>query len=443
MKPIKKMPRAVRTLVQKTAQQDIDPSLRLAMTSIQRQINSLYEQIAATAAATAEAQESYATINNNVITLTNKSGGAVNNGDVVIWQATDESFTTTTTKDNENVIGVVYSDSSDGVADAIEDEADGLICIFGQANVNCDTAAGGAISVGDYLITTTAAGTAQKAESTNDTGIFAMALEALPSGTGTIYCILFQPGNALGQEPWVTQEILTADSASQITLSDAAYDDPVYGVLAFVIDTDNLIISFPFGIVDSGFFSSHGRCVLTKSGSTIQNSESDFSTAAGAMSVLYLRNDLATEIFRATFKNMLHRWLMMCSVDGRWLDSKGFALRTRQKNLVGAINENRNVDYTLFDVHNRYEFPSYDSGGAVTGLSGALLSATAYMNSTVNSWVIWHRRYGYSVNVNSNVLIISQVTTYYIEDTHDVDRTVKLAFEYTGDLLNKISQDLT
>ena len=174
--------------------EDIDPAVRVQLASLQAQLNALQNSVL---------QQIQDMINNNSdnegnpgqsvgqggpaeMMLTNKSGAARNLGDVIVADtSTATAFTTTTTMNNESVIGVVATDSADGTSDAVAIDADCRVRVRGRCKCYVDADAA-AISIGDYLITHTTAGYARKAQSVLCPGIFARALEAKASGTGRI-----------------------------------------------------------------------------------------------------------------------------------------------------------------------------------------------------------------------------------------------------------------
>lgn len=110
-------------------------------------------QVYVTAAATTIAQSdltderAYSNIPQRVyLEVVNKSGGALAVGDVVVWDNTnDRGVTTTTTKDDADVAGVV--------ADVMAADAEGRICILGPHVVNV----GAAVGMGEVLTTSTTA----------------------------------------------------------------------------------------------------------------------------------------------------------------------------------------------------------------------------------------------------------------------------------------------
>lgn len=124
------------------------------------------------------AHNSDGTLTPNSVSLTNKSGGAVAQYDVVIvGTAFDNSFSTTTTAGNVNVIGVAQ--------EAIADNASGAI-LPPSALTTVNIKAAVTIVRGDYLITSTVAGKADRSAIYTD-GAFA---RALTGGTGTVTAIL-------------------------------------------------------------------------------------------------------------------------------------------------------------------------------------------------------------------------------------------------------------
>ena len=121
-----------------------------------------------------------------VLPLTNKSGGELNEGDVVIQDTgTDDAFTTTTSVGSELVLGVV--------AETIADDAAGRVITHGYAaTVEVDAAT----TRGQYLKTGT---TLTKATpvSVMDDGVFAIALSAV-GAAGQVSAFLFGPDSGRG-----------------------------------------------------------------------------------------------------------------------------------------------------------------------------------------------------------------------------------------------------
>lgn len=86
--------------------------------------------------------------------VTNKSGGELVPGDVVVWtDAHSQAVTTTTTQNNPMVAGVV--------ADVIANDASGRLCVTGLHPVNV----AGAVGVGNAIVTSTTAKKATNAGS--------------------------------------------------------------------------------------------------------------------------------------------------------------------------------------------------------------------------------------------------------------------------------------
>lgn len=145
----------------------------------------------------------------DVVLLTNKSGGALAVGDVVVLDTTaDDSFTTTTTAGDDKVLGVLL--------DAPADDALGLVAVGGRV-VTLKVA--DATSRGDYLKTSTTAGKATSVSS-RAKGVFARALSTT-AGDGTVSALL------LGVD----------------TLSDGAGTVPVVGTFASPAGTGNQSIT--------------------------------------------------------------------------------------------------------------------------------------------------------------------------------------------------------
>jgi hypothetical protein len=113
-------------------------------------------------------------------TLTNKSGGALEEGDVVVADASnDNAFTTTTTANDVDVIGVVK--------ESIANNATGRVSVAGIVTVKVQ----GNVARGDFLATSTTAKRAATAGASPGTGTFARALTAYSGGgAGTVTALL-------------------------------------------------------------------------------------------------------------------------------------------------------------------------------------------------------------------------------------------------------------
>lgn len=114
--------------------------------------------------------------------LTNKSGGTVIAGTVVVPGSVDNSFTTTTTASNPKVIGVVQ--------ESIDNDAAGILKHYGTTTVRVNATT----AIGDWLVTSSSAGVAAPVTQTNPpNGAFAMALTAR-TGAGTVVALLLSVG---------------------------------------------------------------------------------------------------------------------------------------------------------------------------------------------------------------------------------------------------------
>jgi hypothetical protein len=429
------LPRMIEIQAGKGSRTEIEPSIRMAIASMRQQIASLYAALAQQSADAGGASDTghYATINNTVIQMTNNSGADRENGDVVILDvAADESFDVTTTAGDPRVVGVVWSDSPDGSAPAILDGEIGAVCIAGLASVNADATAT-AIAAGDFLRTHTTPGIAARAPHVDDEGVFAVALEDLAAGTGPIYAaILPMPHYEIFKI-----ETLTADNASQVTLSEAAYAD-VDGAYVFIFDTVSMLMTFPdwLGV----FYSNHSRCVLTAAGAVVTNPLADFDTGAGSLRAIYLRPVNASEQNIGIFKNTLATWIMMASFSGTLTGPYPFTdFNTYFKSIEGAINDIRNALWTenIAQDPANYKEIGYDLDGSITGLSGLMLSCGTWVTSAMTT-AIFHQMLTYS-NCVSNIFLISSITTAMYENAAG-GRTISEALEYSGDLIDKITR---
>lgn len=116
--------------------------------------------------------------------LTNRSGGAVEEGDVAIADpSNDNAFKTTTTASDEGVIGVVR--------ESLANLESGRIAMAGIVVVKVQ----GNVTRGNYLVTSTTAGRAADGGTLRASATFARALTSYSGGgAGTVYALLL-PGS--------------------------------------------------------------------------------------------------------------------------------------------------------------------------------------------------------------------------------------------------------
>lgn len=146
-----------------------------------------------------------------VIPLTNKSGGGVVDGDVVVIDtSTNSSFTTTATADNPAVAGVAM--------ETIASNAIGQVVIGGTATVNVN----GTTTRGQRLATSTTVKLA-KPSSLVGSGDFAIALTAVV-GAGTVTALLLGPGGRGAGGTWTDwTPTMTQSGAVTLTVNYARY----------------------------------------------------------------------------------------------------------------------------------------------------------------------------------------------------------------------------
>ena len=151
--------------------------------------------------------------------LTNKSGTQRTANDVVIQDTGNSSaFTTTTTKGNPLVIGVV--------TETIANNGTGLVQDRGIATVTVDAAT----SIGDYLITATTAANATPV-ATQQRGVFAVALTAA-GGAGTVSARLL-PQGGIGQVSVAATSVYNA--AAPVAFTDLDLSAQIGAVTAVVM----------------------------------------------------------------------------------------------------------------------------------------------------------------------------------------------------------------
>jgi hypothetical protein len=119
------------------------------------------------------------------ITVTNSSGGALAEGDVVIFDKADSGsgllkVTTTTVEGDKRICGVM--------GEAVSDGASGKMLVMGIVPVLCT----GTVAVGNALITSTTAKVARAYGGAYQDGLIGYAVEAatLGAGTGLVDCYL-------------------------------------------------------------------------------------------------------------------------------------------------------------------------------------------------------------------------------------------------------------
>lgn len=115
----------------------------------------------------------------------NDTGGEIQAGSPVVWSG-DRLADTTSTDDDEDVIGVFL--------DTVEDGEQGRVRHTGYVDAVRVT---GAVAVGEYLKCSTTSGRAD-ATSTRSAGAFAVALTANASGDGEVAAHIFPAGSAAG-----------------------------------------------------------------------------------------------------------------------------------------------------------------------------------------------------------------------------------------------------
>ncbi|GAG87681.1 unnamed protein product, partial [marine sediment metagenome] len=127
--------------------------------------------------------------------LTNNSGGTVTQYQIVVIDTTaDSSFTTTNVSRNGQCIGIVASTS-------ITNGSTGKIVLFGVHKIKIT----GAITRGDYVVTSTTVGSAASGGTTNPVGACALALD---SGTGTdVWCNLGVPLGSVDDDPFIVASL--------------------------------------------------------------------------------------------------------------------------------------------------------------------------------------------------------------------------------------------
>lgn len=139
----------------------------------------------------------------NPDSLTNKSGGALEQGDVVVGDGgNDNAFTTTTTANDPDILGVVMEN--------IANDATGRVAVMGVITVKVQ----GNVTRGNYLCTSTTAKRAADAGTIPAVGTFAKALTAYSGGAaGTVTAILMPAAAGGGAVPGDLVAYTSAGSA--------------------------------------------------------------------------------------------------------------------------------------------------------------------------------------------------------------------------------------
>jgi len=147
------------------------------------------------------------------VRFTNKSGAQVIAGDVVVVDtANDESFVTTTTANNQDVLGVAL--------ETISDDAAGGVAFAGLHDVNL-VAAG---TRGNFIQTSTTDQAAQQT-TTQDGGTFGIVVEST-GGAGLAKCVLFGGNNfSLTNDQIDAITGANAPSSSNVFITDNALAD--------------------------------------------------------------------------------------------------------------------------------------------------------------------------------------------------------------------------
>lgn len=401
--PATKLPRQIQIFAGQGAAQDINASVMLAIQALQGQLAALQQSVgtaltgqSGAGAGTSTGTTPYSTINTTTPTLTNKSGSARQNGDVVVkYTGATESFTTTTTEGDPNVLGAVYSDSPDKVAPAIDINAEGMICCEGIAGVRAD-GNGAAISVGDYLIASTTEGVAIKAASRFDEGVFAMALEPLVDAADVIICYI----GRFPKSNFIKWESVTPSNPSTCVISSApATSASMMTPQLIVIDNDTGQLGFPSNI-DDFHAGRGGYSHIGAAGATLTNYNADWNVGSGNISVIYLPQENWTQENEFLFQSIIQAFFDM---------------------------------YVPPAAHPRdyYRVSIFDTDGTGGALSGYIASYTTY-NDISLSFVLDHKIFHYSGEYIVST-IMSNVTT---------GKLIEKAFLYTGDQIDRIIQEV-
>jgi len=140
--------------------------------------------------------------------LYNRSGATVDKYDVVVVDSSNaNSFTTTTSERAGGVAGVVW-------ATTIANTKQGRLALFGTSSVTCI----GSVALGDYLVTSTTAGSAKSGGTTDLSGAFAIATEA---GTNTVIDCILLTSNVLGATSELSLDILNlSDGVDALQFGD-------------------------------------------------------------------------------------------------------------------------------------------------------------------------------------------------------------------------------
>lgn len=138
--------------------------------------------------------------------MTNRSGGSVDDGTVVINDiSNDNSFKTTTTDNDDRMLGVVR--------ETIANLSNGRVATSGICTVKVQ----GNVTRGNYLAASTTAGRAKDGGTLKSTSTFAVALTAYSGGgAGTVTALLL-PAASGGGVPQYAVFYTTAGSAPQVT----------------------------------------------------------------------------------------------------------------------------------------------------------------------------------------------------------------------------------
>lgn len=185
--------RRIQQVVQSTTGPKVDSWTMLAIQSIQAQLSSLRNAVNAAQQQAGSSNDSYAVANALgdlrplIIEMTNKSAGALYNGDVVVYDvANPNAVTTTTTGGDDSVIGAIGSDAKtrmSGLSLIFISAVAGVnsavgVNVGGRGNVRVNTVGARPIAIGDLLKPDITARHACRAIE-GETGVFARALQPM------------------------------------------------------------------------------------------------------------------------------------------------------------------------------------------------------------------------------------------------------------------------
>ncbi|HOY62942.1 MAG: hypothetical protein BWY28_01952 [bacterium ADurb.Bin236] len=248
----------VEQIARNSGRSETEAAVQTALAGLRAQIQAVYQMISELRLADNEPRDERGEIAPAApdaaatAAMTNRSGAGMNHGDVVtLHGAAGGAFDAASGAGDLSALGVLCSDSPDGISDAAPNGEKGEVCLCGRMNVTADADAA-PIAPGDYLVASAAAGRAERASEATEAGAFAVALEGRASGVGPVAAFV------TGPVPWAAREASALKSHSRARFERDGFLVPRY-------DDDGSITGFSGYVAGATLWADEGmECLAAR-----------------------------------------------------------------------------------------------------------------------------------------------------------------------------------